>query len=126
MPATTTLADTGYTEAMRLMALGRLRGTELWRPEAFDRYRAAVVDGEPSADWVEQFNIDLQSEIGDDYTARFIDASHPNYPLGDATPHDGWAVMLLLEKSKSRKLVIIIRPEAEQALVPVVRARFFP
>ena len=57
--AAKSLADSGYTEVMRLMASGNmdsLKSVCLWRTEALARYREAVVDGEPDPKWMEVFN----------------------------------------------------------------------
>lgn len=127
MPATDTLADTGYTEAIKLMASNNLRSVELWRPEAFDKFRKAFVDGELSPEWLAQLNRDLMTTLGPDFTAILIDREeYPEEVRAETEP-----VVIIQVTSGSgtieeRSRRIILRPTADQVLTPIRRTRMFP
>lgn len=123
--ATADLAETGYVEAMHLMAAGELRSTQLWRPEALDHFREALVDGVTSAEWMDRFNFDLRTTIGPNYSAKFIFAGHKDFPSG-ANIEDGPLAVVKLTRGRGlcrNTAAFIIRPEADQVLTPVIRYR---
>ncbi len=119
MPATKTIAELGYTEAIKLMARGRVDSFALWRPEAFDRFREAIVDGEPSPEWMMRFNADLHEVISPEFTARFIAKDELSYPEHIVQDESGPAVVIRLTNSPGVAEVsgrFIVRPRAEQAI----------
>jgi hypothetical protein len=124
--ATTNLAETGYTEAMKLMARGQLRSVMLWRREALDRYRGALTDGGPSSEWMEKFNQDLSETIGTRYSASFIGPDDEDYPT-EVGLEDGPAAVIKLSRDAGENestATIIVRPQADQVLTPITRIRF--
>lgn len=129
MPQTATeLAAAGYTEAMKLIAAGNLSSVTLWRPEAFDRYREAVIGGGPSSQWLHRFNIDLWEELDHSFTADYIGPGHEHYPINSSLLADDFpAVVVVVTRivgESNRTLTFIIRPDLEQALHAIKRMRF--
>lgn len=124
MPQTKSeLAYLGYIEAMHLLSVGKLASVKLWQPAAFDEFREAMVDGAPNHQWMDRFNVGLRDHLGDSFVASFIDAGDEDYPDG-LQANEEPLVVVKITREVTRTLIMVIRPQADQAISVVTKYSF--